>query len=217
MAATNRPDVLDKALLRPGRFDRRVVLDLPDVKGRFDILKVHARKIKIDESVDLMNIAKMTPGSSGADLKNILNEAALSAARQGRTAVTNAEAKEAADKVRYGKERRSLEMDENEKKTTAYHESGHAIVGLVVEHGDAVDKVTIIPRGYSLGATHFMPKKNRVSYWKKEILDRLAVMMGGRVAEEHASARHTPIGFSGCSAVGWELHPQWNSLGTDLL
>lgn len=184
MAATNRPDVLDKALLRPGRFDRRVVLDLPDVKGRFDILKVHARKIKIDQSVELMDIAKMTPGASGADLKNILNEAALLAARQGRTAVTNTEAREAADKVRYGKERRSLEMDENEKKTTAYHESGHAIVGLVVENGDPVDKVTIIPRGYSLGATHFLPKKNRVSYWKKEILDRLAVMMGGRVAEE---------------------------------
>lgn len=184
MAATNRPDVLDKALLRPGRFDRRVVLDLPDVKGRFDILKVHARKIKIDQSVELMDIAKMTPGASGADLKNILNEAALLAARQGRTAVTAAEAREAADKVRYGKERRSLEMDESEKKTTAYHESGHAIVGLVVEHGDPVDKVTIIPRGFSLGATHFMPKKNRVSYWKKEILDRLAVMMGGRVAEE---------------------------------
>lgn len=184
MAATNRPDVLDKALLRPGRFDRRVVLDLPDVKGRLDILKVHAKKIKIDSSVELEDIARMTPGASGADLKNILNEAALLAARKGRTAVTSAEAREAADKVRYGKERRSLEMDENEKKTTAYHESGHAIVGLVVEHGDPVDKVTIIPRGFSLGATHFMPKKNRVSYWKKEILDRLAVMMGGRVAEE---------------------------------
>jgi len=184
MAATNRPDVLDKALLRPGRFDRRVILDLPDVKGRFDILKVHARKIKIDESVDLMDIAKITPGASGADLKNMLNEAALMAARKGRTAVTNVEAREACDKVRFGKERRSLEMDEDEQKTTAYHESGHAIVGLVVEHADPVDKVTIIPRGFSLGATHFMPKKNRVSYWKKEILDRLAVMMGGRVAEE---------------------------------
>lgn len=184
MAATNRPDVLDKALLRPGRFDRRVVLDLPDVKGRFEILKVHARKIKIDDSVELMDIAKITPGASGADLKNILNEAALLAARKGRSAVTNTEAREASDKVRYGKERRSLEMDEEEKKTTAFHESGHAIVGLIVEHGDPVDKVTIIPRGYSLGATHFMPKKNRVSYWKREILDRLAVMMGGRVGEE---------------------------------
>lgn len=184
MAATNRPDILDKALLRPGRFDRRVVLDLPDIKGRLEILKVHARKIKIDKSVNLMEVAKGTPGASGADLKNILNEAALLAARKGRTAVTNSEAREACDKVRFGKERRSLEMDENEKKTTAYHESGHAIVGLVVEHSDPVDKVTIIPRGFSLGATHFMPQKNRLSYWKKELIDQLAVTMGGRVAEE---------------------------------
>jgi cell division protease FtsH len=184
MAATNRPDILDRALLRPGRFDRRVVLDLPDVKGRLEILKVHARKIKIDASVDLNDIARNTPGASGADLENILNEAALLAARNGRSAVTSIEAKEACDKVRYGKERRSLEMDENEKRTTAIHESGHAIVGLKVEHNDPVDKVTIIPRGFSLGATHFMPTKNRLSYWKKEVLDKLAVLMGGRTAEE---------------------------------
>ena len=184
MAATNRPDVLDKALLRPGRFDRRIILDLPDVKGRFEILKVHAKKIKIDPSVDLMSIARATPGASGADLMNILNEAALLAARRGKSAVTQVEAKESCDKVRYGKERRSLELDEGEKKTTAYHESGHAIVGLVVKHADPVDKVTIIPRGLSLGATHFLPKKNRVSYWKQELLDQLAVIMGGRCAGE---------------------------------
>lgn len=184
MAATNRPDILDRALLRPGRFDRRVTLDLPDVKGRFEILKVHARRIKIDPSVDLNDLAKSTPGASGADLENILNEAALLAARKGRSAVTSVEAKEACDKVRYGKERRSLEMDENEKLTTAFHESGHAIAGLVVQHSDPVDKVTIIPRGFSLGATHFMPKKNRLSYWKKEVLDQLVVLMGGRAAEE---------------------------------
>lgn len=184
MAATNRPDILDKALLRPGRFDRRVMLDLPDVKGRYDILKVHARKIKIDPSVDLMDIAKITPGSSGADLENILNEAALLAARKGRKAVTSQETTEACDKVRFGKERRSLEMDESEKKTTAYHESGHAIVGLIVKNADPVDKVTIIPRGFALGATHFMPKKNRLNYWKKEALDQLAILMGGRGAEE---------------------------------
>lgn len=184
IAATNRPDVLDKALLRPGRFDRRIIIDLPDVKGRFEILKVHARKIKLDPSVDLMHIARNTPGSSGADLMNILNEAALLAARRGRSAVTEAEAAEACDKVRYGKERRSLEMDQNEKRTTAYHESGHAVVALHVKYADPVDKVTIIPRGLSLGATHFMPKKNRVSYWKREVLDHLAVLMGGRVAEE---------------------------------
>lgn len=184
MAATNRPDVLDKALLRPGRFDRRVIIGLPDIKGRFDILKVHARKIKMDPSVDLMNLARSTPGSSGADLANLLNEAALLAARSGRTAVTMQEIVEARDKVLYGKERRSLEIDENEKRTTAYHEAGHTVVGLVVKHADPVEKVTIIPRGMSLGSTMFLPKKNRVSYWKKEILDQLAVLMGGRVAEE---------------------------------
>ena len=184
MAATNRPDILDRALLRPGRFDRRVVLDLPDVKGRLEILKVHARKIKMDKSVDLNDVARSTPGASGADLENILNEAALLAARMGRSAVTAVEVREAADKVRYGKERRSLEMDNNEKLTTAYHESGHAIAGLIVKHSDPVDKVTIIPRGFSLGATHFMPTKNRLSYWKKEVLDKLVVLMGGRAAEE---------------------------------
>jgi cell division protease FtsH len=184
MAATNRPDILNNALLRPGRFDRRVILDLPDVKGRLEILKVHARKIKIDSSVDLNDLARSTPGASGADLENILNEAALHAARNGRSAVTSVEAKEACDKVRFGKERRSLEMSETEKRTTAFHESGHAIVGLKVEHSDPVDKVTIIPRGFSLGATHFMPQKNRLSYWRKEVLDQLAVLMGGRAAEE---------------------------------
>lgn len=184
IAATNRPDVLDKALLRPGRFDRRIHLDLPDVKGRYEILKVHARRIKLDSTVDLMHIAKATPGASGADLMNTLNEAALLSARKGRSAVTMEDAMEAVEKVRYGKERRSLELDKNEKRNTAYHESGHAIVGLCVERGDPVEKVTIIPRGMSLGATHFMPEKNKVSYWRKELQDRLAVLMGGRIAEQ---------------------------------
>lgn len=184
IAATNRPDVLDRALLRPGRFDRQVMLDLPDIKGRLEILKVHARKIKLDDTVDLMDIARATPGSSGADLMNILNEAALLSARKGRSAVTGQDTLEACDKVRYGKERRSLEIDEKQKTHTAYHEAGHAVVGLVVEFSDPVEKVTIIPRGFSLGATHFVPEKNRVSYWRKELVDRLAVLMGGRVAEE---------------------------------
>jgi len=184
IAATNRPDVLDKALLRPGRFDRQVMIPLPDIKGRFEILKVHAKKIKMDTSVDLMSIAKSTPGCSGADLANILNESALLAARKGRTAVTTMEVNEARDKVLYGKERRSRELDEYEKETTAYHEAGHTIVGLAVEHSDPIDKVTIIPRGMSLGATMFMPEKDKVSYWKKELIDRLAVLMGGRCAEE---------------------------------
>lgn len=184
IAATNRPDVLDKALLRPGRFDRRIVIDLPDLKGRFEILKVHARRIKLDPSVDLMDVARITPGASGADLANILNEAALLAARRGRSAVTSQETSEACDKVRYGKERKSLEVDANEKKTTAYHEAGHAIVALKVKHSDKVDKVTVIPRGMSLGATHFMPLKNRLGYWRQEALDKLAILMGGRAAEE---------------------------------
>lgn len=184
MAATNRPDVLDKALLRPGRFDRRVVLDLPDIKGRFEILQVHAKRIKMAPQVDLMAVARATPGASGADLANVLNEAALLAARKGKSVVTDIELTEACDKVRYGKERKSLEINASEKKTTAYHESGHAIVGLVVKKSDPVDKVTIIPRGMSLGATYFLPTKNRLSYWKTELLDQLAVIMGGRCAEE---------------------------------
>lgn len=184
MAATNRPDVLDKALLRPGRFDRRVMIGLPDIKGRFEILKVHARKIKMDPNVDLMAVARSTPGCAGADLANLLNEAALLAARRGRTAVTALETMEARDKVLYGKERRSMELDENERRTTAYHEAGHAVVGFSVKHADPIDKVTIIPRGFSLGATMFLPEKNRVSYWKIELKDQLAVLMGGRCAEE---------------------------------
>lgn len=184
VAATNRPDVLDKALLRPGRFDRRVVLGLPDIKGRYEILKVHAKKVKLDENVDLDALAKSTPGASGADLENILNEAALLAARKKRTAVTNAEVVEARDKVLYGKERRSMELDEQDKLTTAYHESGHAVVGYLCHHSDPVDKVTIIPRGMSLGSTMFLPKKNRTSYWKQELLHQLQVLMGGRVAEQ---------------------------------
>jgi len=131
-----------------------------------------------------MSVARSTPGACGADLENILNEAALLAAKMGRTAVTGPEVAEARDKVLYGKERRSLELDESERRTTAYHESGHTIVGLTVKHSDPVDKVTIIPRGLSLGATHFLPEKNRLSYWKKELHDQLAVLMGGRVAEE---------------------------------
>ncbi|WP_375793065.1 ATP-dependent zinc metalloprotease FtsH [Chlamydia sp. 12-01] len=184
MAATNRPDVLDKALLRPGRFDRRVVMNLPDIKGRFEILAVHAKRIKLDPTVDLMAVARSTPGASGADLENLLNEAALLAARKDRTAVTAVDVAEARDKVLYGKERRSLEMDAEERKTTAYHESGHAVVGLCVQYADPVDKVTIIPRGLSLGATHFLPEKNKLSYWKKELFDQLAVLMGGRAAED---------------------------------
>lgn len=184
MAATNRPDVLDKALLRPGRFDRRVTIDLPDIKGRYEILKIHAKKIRMDDNVDLMTLARATPGSSGADLKNILNEAALLAVRNGRTAVTYEEAMEACDKVRFGTERRSLEITEQEKEKTAYHEAGHAVVAMLLEHCDPVEKITVIPRGMALGATYTLPTKNRVGYWHQELKDHLAMIMGGRCAEE---------------------------------
>lgn len=184
IAATNRPDVLDKALLRPGRFDRQVVIGLPDIKGRCAILQVHAKKVKLAEEVDLMAIAKSTPGCSGADLANILNEAALLAARKNRTLVTMEELASARDKVLYGKERRSLELDAQEKMTTAYHESGHTVVGCRLKYVDPVDKVSIIPRGFALGATFVLPEKNKVSYWKKELMDQLTFLMGGRAAEE---------------------------------
>jgi len=184
MAATNRPDVLDKALLRPGRFDRRITIDLPDLKGRLEILKVHARKLKLDPDVELMGVARATPGASGADLANILNEAALLAARRRRSAISAGDVVDACDKVRFGKERRSLELDAREKLSTAYHEVGHALVGLCVSNSDPVEKVTIIPRGRSLGATHFLPEKNRHSYWRNQAIDQLAVLMGGRAAEE---------------------------------
>lgn len=184
MAATNRPDVLDKALLRPGRFDRRVTIDLPDVKGRYEILKLHAKKIKMSDSVDLMRLARATPGGSGADLKNILNEAALRAVRVDHDFVTDEDLDYAADKVRFGKERRSFEMTQEEIKRTAYHEAGHAVVGVLLKHCDPVEKVTVIPRGMALGATYTLPKGNRVGYWRDELDDIMAMIMGGRAAEE---------------------------------
>ena len=184
MAATNRPDVLDKALLRPGRFDRRVTIDLPDIKGRFEILKLHAKKIKMAEDVELMQIARGTPGSSGADLKNILNEAALRAVRLGHEFVSQEDVSYANDKVRFGKERRSLEMTKEEIQRTAYHEAGHAIIAHVSKHCDPVEKVTVIPRGMALGATYTLPRGNRVGYWKQELHEIMSMVMGGRAAEE---------------------------------
>jgi len=184
IAATNRPDVLDPALLRPGRFDRQVTVSLADVKGREQILKVHSKKIKLAEGVDLGVIAKGTPGFSGAELANLINEAALLAARKGIKAVTLAEMEEARDKVRWGRERRSMALSEEDKLKTAYHEAGHAILNEVIEHTDPLHKVTIIPRGPSLGSTMFLPEGDRFSYHKKEMLAQLVVLMGGRVAEE---------------------------------
>lgn len=184
IAATNRPDVLDPALLRPGRFDRQVTVSLPDVKGREEILRVHAKKVKLSESADLGKVARGTPGFSGAELANILNEAALLAARKNLKSIGTPELEEARDKVRWGRERRSLALSEKEKENTAYHEAGHAILIEVLEHTDPLHKVTIIPRGPSLGSTMWLPEEDKFTHRKSELLDDLVVAMGGRVAEE---------------------------------
>ncbi|MEN8774008.1 MAG: ATP-dependent zinc metalloprotease FtsH [Akkermansiaceae bacterium] len=184
IAATNRPDVLDPALLRPGRFDRQVTVALPDVKGREQILGVHVKKIKLAAGTDLAVIARGTPGFSGAELANLINEAALLAARKGIKAVTLSEMEEARDKVRWGRERRSLALSDKEKKNTAYHEAGHAILNEILDHTDPLHKVTIIPRGPSLGSTMFLPDEDKFNYRKNELLSQLIVLMGGRVAEE---------------------------------
>ena len=184
IAATNRPDVLDPALLRPGRFDRQVVVNNPDLKGREDILKVHIRKVPLAPNVKLDVIARGTPGFSGADLANLVNEAALLAAHRNKTMVTMAEFEDAKDKVMMGAERRSLIMDENEKKMTAYHEAGHAIVSLHLPESDPLHKVTIIPRGRALGVTMQLPEKDKYSQSKTYLLSRLSILFAGRVAEE---------------------------------
>jgi cell division protease FtsH len=185
VAATNRPDVLDPALLRPGRFDRQIVIDLPMIDGREEILRVHSRKIKLDEKADLRRIARGTPGFSGADLENLLNEAALLAARANKSAVDIKDMEEARDKVRWGRERRSRVLDEKEKKVTAYHEAGHALVMKLVEESEPVHKITIIPRGIAyLGATMQLPEKDRFMEGKIKLHGILASLMGGRTAEE---------------------------------
>ncbi len=184
MAATNRPDVLDPALLRPGRFDRRVVVSRPDVRGREEILRVHTRKIPLAEDVDLSVLARGTPGFSGADLANMVNEAALAAARQNRKAVLMFDFEVAKDKVLMGVERKSLILSEQEKKVTAYHEAGHALVAAKLPGSDPVHKVTIIPRGMALGVTMQLPIDDRHNYTKEYLKTDLAILMGGRLAEE---------------------------------
>ncbi|ASQ44847.1 ATP-dependent zinc metalloprotease FtsH [Legionella clemsonensis] len=184
VAATNRPDVLDPALLRPGRFDRQVVVPLPDIRGREQILKVHLQKVPIDKDVEILPIARGTPGFSGADLANLVNEAALFAARANKRKVGMIELDKAKDKIMMGAERRSMVMDENEKKLTAYHEAGHAIVGLSVPEHDPVYKVTIIPRGRALGVTMFLPEQDRYSHSKRRLESQLSSLFGGRIAEE---------------------------------
>ncbi len=183
IAATNRPDVLDPALLRPGRFDRQVTISLPDVNGREEILRVHVRKIKLAANTDLSKIARGTPGFSGAELANLVNEAALLAARRNLAAVTLDEMEEARDKVRWGRERRSLAMSEKERIGTAWHEAGHAYLNMVLPHTHPLHKVTIIPRGPYLGATMYLPEGDKYSTQKKEALANLVVIMGGRISE----------------------------------
>ncbi|HYS86632.1 MAG TPA: ATP-dependent zinc metalloprotease FtsH [Bradyrhizobium sp.] len=184
IAATNRPDVLDPALLRPGRFDRQVVVPNPDVVGREQILKVHVRKVPLAPDINLKTIARGTPGFSGADLMNLVNEAALTAARRNKRMVTQSEFEEAKDKVMMGAERKSLVMTEEEKMLTAYHEGGHAIVGLNVIATDPIHKATIIPRGRALGMVMQLPERDKLSMSLEQMTSRLAIMMGGRVAEE---------------------------------
>lgn len=184
IAATNRPDVLDAALLRPGRFDRQVVVGLPDVDGRAEILGVHLRKIPMSPNVDVKTIAKGTPGFSGADLANLVNEAALTAARMNRNSVTMNDFEVAKDKVMMGAERKSMAMTTEEKLRTAYHEAGHAILSILVEGNDPLHKVSIVPRGRALGVTISLPDKDRYGYTEKELKARLVMIYGGRVAEE---------------------------------
>ena len=184
MASTNRPDVLDPALLRPGRFDRRVVVGRPDVRGREGILKVHTRKIPLEENVDISVIARGTPGFTGADLANIVNEAALNAARFNKKVVTMSDFEIAKDKVLMGAERKSMVISDDEKKITAYHEAGHTLVGLKMPNIDPVHKVTIIPRGMALGVTMYLPEKDRLSATKEFLLGQIAMAMGGRIAED---------------------------------
>ncbi len=184
IAATNRPDVLDPALLRPGRFDRQVTVSNPDKKGREEILKVHVKKVPLSKDVNLSVIARGTPGFSGADLANLVNEAALLAARKNKRKVTSKDFDEAKDKVLMGNERKSMAMDDKEKELTAYHEAGHAICSLFTEESDPIHKATIIPRGRALGMVQQLPEKDQYSYSKTKMLSRLVICMGGRVAEE---------------------------------
>ena len=184
IAATNRPDVLDPALLRPGRFDRQVTVSNPDIKGREEILKVHVKKVPLAKDVNLSVIARGTPGFSGADLANLVNEAALLAARKNKRKVTSKDFDEAKDKVLMGNERKSMAMDEKEKTLTAYHEAGHAICGLFTDGADPIHKATIIPRGRALGMVQYLPEKDRYSFTRQQMLARLVSVMGGRAAEE---------------------------------
>jgi cell division protease FtsH len=183
MAATNRPDILDKALLRPGRFDRQITVDNPHVESREKILEIHAKNKKLDESVSLEEIAKSTPGFSGADLENLLNEAALHAARQDRNTIEKKDVEEARDKIMMGLEREGMQLDDDTRKMIAYHEAGHALIAAALPNSDPIHKVTIVPRGKAMGVTMQLPSKEQYIVRKEYMVDRLSVLMGGRAAE----------------------------------
>jgi len=184
MAATNRPDILDPALLRPGRFDRRITVNLPTMKDRHEILKIHSREKPLGEDLDLEETARGTPGFSGADLENMLNEAALIAARRGKDVIEKEDLEEARDKVMMGLKRENLALTEEECRTLAYHEAGHAVVAAALPNADPIHKVTIVPRGRAMGVTQQIPERDRYLYSREYLLDRIAVMMGGRAAED---------------------------------
>jgi cell division protease FtsH len=183
MASTNRPDILDPAVVRPGRFDRQVVVPLPDVRGRLEILNVHARPIELTDDVDLQHVARATPGFSGAELANLLNEAAILAAREDASAVEITHIERARDRVLMGMERRGVLVDGDERHATAVHEAGHVAVGVTAPHADPVHKVSILPRGRALGVTHSVPEKDRLMYRREYLEDQIAMMLGGRAAE----------------------------------
>jgi len=183
MAATNRPDILDPALLRPGRFDRRITVDLPTTQSRLEILKIHAKNKPLADDIDMEQLAQSVPGFSGADLENMLNEAALLAARKNKDAIEQEDIEEARDKILMGLEREGMPLTVEECELTAYHEAGHAIVAAILPHADPIHKVTIVPRGRAMGVTQQLPEKEKYIYPREYMLDRLAVMMGGRAAE----------------------------------
>ncbi len=212
IAATNRPDVLDPAILRPGRFDRRITVPAPDLRGRTGILQVHTRKVPLGDDVELERIARGTPGFSGADLENIVNEAALLAARQDKDAVTMADFEMAKDKVSMGAERRSAVISDHQKKVTAWHEAGHALVGWLTPGHDPVNKVTIIPRGQALGVTMYLPVEDRVGYSREEALARIASALGGRIAEELKFGTITSGASSDLQAVAGRAD-EWSPSG----
>jgi cell division protease FtsH len=212
IAATNRPDILDSALLRPGRFDRRIVVNMPDLKGREDILKVHVKKIPLDKDVDLKMLGRSTPGFSGADLANLVNEAALLAARNDQDRVTMKDMEEAKDKVLMGVERKSMIISEEEKKSTAYHEAGHALVAALIPEADPIHKVTIIPRGLALGLTQQLPLDDRYTYSKDYLEAQLSVLMAGRVAEILLLGKTTTGGandFEKATEIARKMVCQW--------